>query len=178
MLTGVLSHDVLKYNYEYKVGDGIMAFSPREEELINDLRNMLSDDDPDKNILNGKNRQYSDSKLLFFLKQAVKDLNTGSPRTSFTLENFPDTTLLVQGAMIFSFLAEGVLQLRNQVSYTGTGLQIGMFNKSSEYQAFAGFLLQTYIGSKLEFKRSVIANRSGSGFFGVRSSFHTDYGRW
>ena len=146
------------------------------EELVADLREMLMDEDPTKNILNSKKQQYSDLKLKFFLKQALRDANSGSPNTVFTLENFPEPDLIITGAMIFCFIAEGILQLRNQLDYNDAGLSLSLFNKTGTYQSWANFLLQSYIGGKTDFKRGVIPNSSGSGFCGVRSQFSTDWG--
>ena len=102
-------------------------------------------------------------------------MNNGIPRTNYTVEEFPDDSLLVTGAMIQSFIAEGILQLRNQTDYSDAGLSVSMFNKTTGYQGWAGFLVQTYMQDKREFKRGVIA-RSGGGFIGIRSQFSQDWG--
>jgi hypothetical protein len=146
-----------------------------EVELIQDLREMLADDDPEKNILNQKKQAYSDTKLRFFLKQALRDVNAGSPRTTYSLEDMPEPDLLVLGGMIFSLIAEGILQLRNQLDYSDAGLSISMFNKTGGYQGWAGFLLQSYITGKTDFKRGVLAHSPGAGFYGIRSQFSTDW---
>lgn len=145
------------------------------EHLISDLRVLLSDDDPEKNILNGKEEVYTDSKLLYFLRQALRDINRTSPITSYTLEDIPDPQLVVDGGMIYSLIAEGILQLRNSLNYNDAGLSIAMFDKTGGYQAWAGFLLQTYMNNKLEFKRSVLPSSFGAGFVGVRSQFSRDW---
>lgn len=149
-----------------------------EAELIQDLRQMLADDDATKNILNKKEQQYSDTKLKFFLKQALRDINAGVPRTQFTFEEIKEPDILLMGAMIFCFISEGILQLRNQMDYSDAGLTISMFNKTGGYQQWANFLLQSYMMAKTDFKRSIIANTSGAGFFGIRTQFSPDWGVW
>lgn len=149
-----------------------------EAELVADLREMIADSEPEKNILNKKEQMYSDVRLKFFLKQALRDLNAGSPRTSFTFEDFPDPHLIVLGAMIFCFISEGALQLRNQIDYSDSGLTISMFNKTGGYQGWASFLMQSYLQSKTDFKRSVIPDRFGAGFYGIQSQFHPEWGLW
>lgn len=148
------------------------------EELREDLRHMLKDTDPDKNLLLKRQQAYSDTELDFFLKMALRDLNAGSPRTIYVLENFPDADLLILGAMIYSFIAEGVFQLRNQIDYNDAGLSINLFGKTGQYQGWAGFLLQNYLNSKMEFKRGVLANSPGGGFYGISSPFSPDWGCW
>ncbi len=146
------------------------------DELRDDLRNMLNDSVASRNILNGKEQAYSDTELDFFLKMAIRDLNAGNPRTNYKLEDFPDPDLIIIAAMIFSFISEGVLQLRNNVDYNDAGLSLGIFNKTGAYQGWAGFLLQTYLTNKLEFKRGVISSGPGAGFIGINSPFSYDWG--
>lgn len=146
------------------------------EELRSDLRGMLNDSVASRNILNGKKSAYTDKELDLFMKMAIRDLNSGSPRTNYTLETFPEPDLIITASMIFSFISEGVLQLRNNVDYNDAGLSLGLFNKTGAYQGWAGFLLQTYLTNKLEFKRGIISNSPGAGFVGITSPFSYDWG--
>jgi len=157
-----------------------VILTPAEQILVTELRALLSDDDATKNILNGKKQVYSDAKLLFFIKLGLSDVNSGSPKTAYTLDTFPkdDDDLIVQAAMVLIYMAEGVLQLRNQIDYSDAGLSVALFNKTGGYQGWAGFILQQYSAGKAQFKRGVWANTSGAGFVGIASGFHTDYGRW
>lgn len=157
-----------------------LVLTAAEQELVDTLRAMLSDDDPSRNILNGKKEVYSDAKLLFFIKRGLSDVNSGSPKTNFTLENFPDADkdLIVSAAMVLVFMAEGILQLRNQIDYNDAGLSVSLFNKTGGYQGWAGFILQQYASSKMQFKRGLWAQSSTAGFIGIASGFHKDFGRW
>lgn len=144
------------------------------QQLINEFRIRMSDDDPEKNILNKKKAQYSDDKIVSFLKLGAHDINGGIPPTKysiFQLYKMGNSDLIVEGAMIFSLIAEGILQMRNQVDYSDSGLSIAMFNKTGIYQGWVGFLLQQYLADKKEFKSSVIPNSFNSGFFGITSEF-------
>lgn len=147
-----------------------------EFELIEDLRAMLSDDDPSKNILNNREEMYSDTKLKLFLKMALRDINAGSPRSTYTFDTLPDADLAVIGAMIFIYISEGTLQLRNQVSYNDAGLSLNLFDKTGLYQGWASFLLQSYMAGKADLKRGVTASSYGAGFLGIRSEFSSDWG--
>ena len=147
-------------------------------ELVTSLRNMLADDDGNKNILNGKQEQYSDTKLQFFLDMAIRDINATSPITNYTIDTCPDQNLIVFGGMVFCLIAEGILQIRNQLDYNDAGLSISMFNKSGGYQTWASFILQSYLMAKDQFKRSVIPSSSGAGFLGIRSQFSPYWGEY
>lgn len=140
-------------------------------ELITDFRVRIFDDDPNKNILNSKKEQYTDNKIVGLLKVAIKDVNGGSPQTNYTMFNVPEKDLLVNGAMVFAMIGEGILQLRNQISYSDSGLSIGMFDKTGQYQSWASFIFQNYLRDKAEFKSSIIVNSENSGFVGISSEF-------
>lgn len=149
------------------------------QDLITDFRARISDDDPEKNILNKKSFQFSDDKIVQFYKSAIRDINGGSPKTNYSIFSFyarEDAGLLVTGAIIFSLMAEGLLQLRNQMDFSDSGLNIALFNKSGAYQGWAGFMLQQYIEDKREFKRGIVPRSPNSGFIGISSEF--DYGEW
>lgn len=140
-------------------------------DYIDQFRTCVSDDNPQANVLNGKNNQYTDDKIISMLNRALKDLNSGVPRCNYTLFNFPEDDLLVEGAIVFSLIAEGLLQLRNQVTFSDSGLTINMFDKTSGYQSWAGMMLQQYVGDKVQFKSTVLPLSMDSGFVGVGSEF-------
>jgi hypothetical protein len=71
-------------------------------------------------------------------------------------------------------MAEGILQLRNQVDYSDSGLTVAMFNKTGMYQGWVGFLLQTYLSDKKAVKSAVIPKSANSGFVGIGTEFGYD----
>lgn len=151
------------------------------QEMVDMFRLRMSDDDASKNILNGKQLQYSDDKIVAFLKTALSDINGGVPRTNYTLFDFPkvgDNDLIVLGAMVFAFMAEGVFQLRNQADFSDSGLSIGLFNKTSMYQGWASFIMQTYFQRKAEWKSGLTSMLPNSGFIGIDSEFGIYNGWW
>lgn len=142
--------------------------------LIDLFRVSVSDDDPEKNILNNKTSQYSDEKIISLLNRAMQDINGGFPLTNFTIYEFAtrwDNTLIVDGAVVFALIGEGILQLRNQVDYSDSGLSIALFNKSPQYQGWAGILMQNYMQAKAEFKRAYTIENQPSIFYGIGSEF-------
>ena len=147
--------------------------------LVRSFRLKMADDDSEKNIVNKKSQQYSDNKIIQLLEAATSDINSGNPRTEYSLFHIYkniDDDIIVNGAMIFALIAEGILQIRNQVSFNDSGLSVSIFDKTGAYQGWANFLLQQYAVDKAEIKRSVLARSKNSGFVGVGSEF--GYGGW
>lgn len=143
------------------------------------FRGCIADSDPSKNIIIGKTSTYTDNEVIFFFNRALKDLNTGIPRTNYTLFNFPDDDLMTSGAMVFALIKEGLLQLKNNVDYSDSGLSINLFNKSSQYQGWVGFLMQDYMSDKAIFKSGVLPSSPNSGFVGIGSEFgYSNNGWW
>jgi len=141
--------------------------------LIDMFRVQIFDFDATLNILNGKKLEFTDAAVKMFLDRAIRDINKGSPPTKYTIFDFPadQDGLLISGAAMFSLMADGILQLRNQYQAQDSGLTMGMFQKSGQYQQWAAFLLQPYFEDRAEFKRGIIMRSAGSGFVGIGSEF-------
>lgn len=146
--------------------------------LFENFKTALHDYDSQYNILNGKNFEFSNDEIVRYLDRGVKDLNKGTPQTRYDIFNFPDEGLLTDAAIIFSLTSKGMLQLRNQLSYSDAGLSVGIFDKTMAYQQWGSFLLQMYLRDKADFKTSVIPRSANSGFFGIGSEFSYPGGRW
>jgi hypothetical protein len=158
-------------------------YTPEEKEklldMISDFRVRMSDDIPEKNLLNNKLPQYTDDKIIKFFKMALSDINSGVPKTRFTIFNLYDkdeSDLIIEGSMIFALIGEGILQLRNQMDYSDSGLSISMFNKTGAYQSWAGVMISQYVSDKATFKSSIIPRSHNSGFVGVSSEFGYRWG--
>lgn len=148
------------------------------QSLIDAFRISVSDDDPEKNILNKKTNSYSDDKIVRLLKRAMQDINSGQPLTTYSIFEFAtihDPSLIVDGAVVFALISEGLLQLRNQVNFNDSGLSIGLFDKTQLYQSWAGMLIQNYAAAKAEFKSSIIPKSQPSMFVGIGSEFAYNY---
>ena len=139
--------------------------------LFDAFRTEIHDADAELNILNGEEIENSNLKILKYFQRAIRDLNSGSPISNYTINDFPDEGLLIDGAVIFYLIANGVLQMRNQLDYSDGGLAIGMFNKTGQYQSWAQFLLQAYQQNKMAFKQGELARSHNAGFVGIGSEF-------
>jgi len=147
----------------------------RMSEIIEDVRIMMRDIES-KNLLED-GVQFSDDSLYVYIKQAIRDINRTPPTTSYDIETISDLLLVSQGTIIFALRSEGLLQMRNQLSYNDGGVSIDPNNKTGMYQSWAQNLYQEYERDKKEFKRTVLARRSGAGFIGISSQFSGDYFR-
>ncbi len=155
-------------------------YTVTERALADELRTQLNDDVPSKNILDGRDYHYTNSQLIFYLRRAVKDVNHTSPHTNYTMSNFPSdhADILITGGMVFAFMADGILQLRNNIAYDDAGLRVDMFNKSQQYDQKALLFLQLFVQDKKEFKSSILPSSASAGFFGIASPFHPNWGRY
>ena len=99
------------------------TYTDRERELIHRLRVMLKDL-PDQTLhsLNTlveeqRGERWSDMVLFTYLQQATADINAEPASTGFDLNNFPEpwTACIINGGMIFSLIAEGILQVGKKI---------------------------------------------------------------
>ena len=150
---------------------------PNDEErdavasLFCDFKTEIYDFEADKNVLDDNKEVTNCIHMYRYFKRAVSDLNSGSPVTDYTILDFPDKGLLVDGAVIFYLISNGLLQLRNQLDYNDSGLTIALFNKTGLYQGWLQMFLNMYLSNKKSFKDDVIARQANSGFQGVGSEF-------
>tara|TARA_B100000886_G_C20408326_1_gene485847 strand:+ start:1424 stop:1954 length:531 start_codon:yes stop_codon:yes gene_type:complete len=77
-------------------------------------------------------RETSDREIAFAIVDAIDDFNTTPPLLgSYTIENFPSMSLLIRGAIINVLESVGLLQTRNQMSYSdGQGVGVGISDKA------------------------------------------------
>jgi hypothetical protein len=140
----------------------LTASSKREKELIYHLRVMLKDlpDDTIRSlgtlVEEQRGERWSDMQLLVYLNQAIADINAEPAHTSYTLDNFPEAwkACVINGAMIFSLVAEGVLQVGEQFSYSDNGISLSI-NLAQGYQSMAQMLLAGYTQLKKDIKRAM-----------------------
>lgn len=142
-------------------------------ELINGFRDLVYDFDRSENILTGKQERYSDAVIVGFLQRGIADIKIGSVRKDYTMFNFPNhyRGLISKAGVVMCLIAEGILQLRNQVDYNDSGFSLAMFNKTGAYQGWAGFLLQQYMQEKAELKSGEVFSLPNAGFVEIISEF-------
>lgn len=129
--------------------------------LTKRFRNRILDLDPLENILKG-DLEFSDERIEGFIIEALYDINEAEPRRrQFTLQQFPKTALLLDGAMVMMLQARGLMHLRNQVSYNDAGLSVNLDDKSGYYAQWLGQLKASYVNDRTEFKRTLVPRFRG-----------------
>lgn len=129
--------------------------------LTKRFRNRILDLDPLENILKG-DLEFSDERIEGFIIEALYDINEAEPRRrQFTLQQFPKTALLLDGAMVMMLQARGLMHLRNQVSYNDAGLSVNLDDKSGYYAQWLGQLKASYVNDRAEFKRTLVPRFRG-----------------
>lgn len=133
--------------------------------MVERLRLKLLDVDASLNLLDGK-LEFEDPRLEGFIREALDKTNDEAPQTNYGLGNFPNRSLLVQGAFVHALKARAILHLRNQVNYNDAGLSVGIEDKHSLYMQVAQIEEQEYQRMLRVFKSTEVPS-----FFGVDSPF-------
>jgi hypothetical protein len=130
--------------------------------LIQRFRTRILDNDPLKNVLEGK-LEFTPAQIEGFITEAFYDINEAEPQTFDTLDQFPKTSLLLQGALIFMLRARGLLHLRNQISYNDAGFSVNLDDKAGYYAQWLSTEATTYFNDRKQFKRAQVPRFVGVG---------------
>lgn len=143
--------------------DSPSTTTPQMAALVKRLRNKIMDNDPLMQILNNYQQEFSDDQLEGWITEAWYAINETEPETSYPLETFPKTALLLEGSVLQMCEGKGFLHLRNQISYNDAGFSVNLDDKSGVYAQWLAQLAQTYFNELTRFKRRP------PGFVGVGS---------
>ena len=143
-------------------------YTVREKELLHKLRVMLKDlPETTMRSLNTlveshRGERWNDTELLIYLNQALADINCEQAPTSYDMSNYPEawTACILNGAMIFSLVSEGILQNGEQFSYSDSGISLTV-NLSQGYTSIAQMLLQGYVEMRKNIKRAMRPQAAG-----------------
>jgi hypothetical protein len=124
-------------------------------DLVQRFRNRILDNDPLQNILKG-DLEFTDEAIEGFIVEAFYDINEAEPQTQCLLGQFPKTSLLLQGALIYMLSARGLLHLRNQISYNDAGFSVNLDDKAGYYAQWLSTAATTYFSDRRDFKRAQV----------------------
>tara|TARA_B100000131_G_scaffold166520_1_gene160974 strand:- start:228 stop:761 length:534 start_codon:yes stop_codon:yes gene_type:complete len=101
--------------------------------------------------------ETSDREIAFAIMEAIDDFNTTPPLIgSYSLENFPSTSLLIRGAIINVLESVGLLQTRNQMNYSdGQGVQVGVSDKTPMLMNWINLYTNQYEQKKFRLKQAL-----------------------
>ena len=146
--------------------------SPTTDQAINTLVQTLRGylrDHPELNRLL-KDEETGDRMLAWALIDALDDINNTPPPLTYALASFPYPHLLIRGALITVLESVGLLQTRNQLSYSDGGIQVSVSEKTPLLQAWINLFQSRYEQKKREWKISQnISQAYGQG------GQHSDY---
>lgn len=126
------------------------------------FRNNILDNDPQLNTLLGS-KAYTDTQLKGFIEESWYMINETEPRSSYSLEGFPKTVLLLDGALMKLLEAQGLLHIRNQISYNDAGFSVNLDDKSGHYAQWLASKATVFFQELRQFKRSRIPKFRGVG---------------
>lgn len=131
------------------------------EILIERFRTRIYDTDPLKNLLNNQQLEFTDKQITNFIIEGWYNINEAEPRTRYPFGNFPNTSLLLDAALIYMLRSRGLLHLRNQLSYNDAGFSVNMDDKSGHYAQWLNQEYAMYTQKLKDFKRSIIPRFRG-----------------
>ncbi|MFW9874243.1 MAG: hypothetical protein ACFFG0_14150 [Candidatus Thorarchaeota archaeon] len=117
------------------------------------LRKRLKDNHPDY-----RKQRWTDEELEIFLQNALWDINVTPPATTyFFLDDYyisvPDwKALIIEGAVIFSLIAQGIFEIGKEFSYSDNGISITI-DRGGKYQSFTNMLMTAYDQRKILIKK-------------------------
>lgn len=136
------------------------------ETILAKVRRTVSDNDKLKNVFDLFEYTYSDEDILGFIKDAMDDINSGYPRSAYTIVSLGDPTMIENGAIVRALLAKGMLHVKNSVPINDQGVQINVYDKGPNFQAWAQFYVQEFQTAKQNLKSALHYNNM---FVGIPS---------
>ena len=117
--------------------------SPVAHKMIGRIRTFMKDFVHKNRLIVGE--EASDDEIIVYLELAVDDFNNAhTPRTTYTLSNFPSFAILLWGSIIQALTSESLLQIRNDLSYSDGGITVATSNKAPAMMLAAQSLMVNY----------------------------------
>jgi hypothetical protein len=146
--------------------------TPTTRELRQQSRRLLRlflNDTPELNRLI-RVQESDDLRLDLALELTVDDYNITTPiLTKVTVATFPSLWMLIYGASIQVLRQQGILQSRNELSYSSGGVSVRIFDKTQNYQSWIAQFVAEYERKKQNFK--IAQNIAGAMGGGVSSEY-------
>lgn len=124
-------------------------------------------------------QETSDRMIALAAMEAVDDFNTTPPLIeAANLRNFPSISLLVNGTIINILQSVGLLQVRNNLSYSdGQGVQINVSDKAPQLMGWIQMFINQYELKKMNLKKAINLNGALNGS-GLPSEYRYVNGLW
>ena len=145
--------------------------------LIATVRTRMRDFPELNRLIEG--HETSDREIALAMMEAIDDFNTTPPLIeSYGIENFPSVSLLIRGTIINVIESVGLLQTRNQMTYSdGQGVQVSISDKTPMLMNWLNLFINQYEQKKLRLKKALNLKGALNGS-GVSSEYKFLDGYW
>lgn len=123
-------------------------------EFVSQVRQYLRDYPELNRLIDGE--ETSDRMLAWSVIDALDDINNTPPLIgTFTIETFPYRHLLMRGTVLAVLESVGLLQTRNQISYSDGGISVNASDKAPMIMNWINMLRGQYEQKKQQYKIAV-----------------------
>jgi hypothetical protein len=123
--------------------------------------------------------ESSPRQILWAIFDTLDDFNSTPPFTNMRLNDFPSKSLFVRGVVCSLLESVGLLQTRNQISFTDGGIQVGISDKTPLIQSWLQLFRNAYEEKKMRIKVAInIETAWGGGVFSEFRFINNFYGEW
>lgn len=123
--------------------------------------------------------ESSNRQIVWAIMDTLDDFNTTPPFTSVSMSQFPSRSLFIRGVVCSLLESIGLLQTRNQLTFSDGGIQVGISDKTPYIQSWLQVFRNQYEEKKMKIKVSMnIENAWGGGIFSEFRFINNFYGEW
>lgn len=123
--------------------------------------------------------ESSNRQIVWAMMDTLDDFNTTPPFTSLSMDQFPSRSLFVRGVVCSLLESIGLLQTRNQLTFSDGGIQVGISDKTPYIQSWLQVFRNQYEEKKMRMKVAMnIENAWGGGIFSEFRFINNFYGEW
>ena len=138
------------------------------EIILEKFRRIAADDNRMANILDMMDFTFSDEQIFGFIKDSIEDINSGFPRSDFSVSTLGDISMITNGALVHAFMSKGILKIKNSVPINDQGVQINMYEQGPQFQSIAQYYAQEFQQQKANLKGALHYRNM---FVGIESEY-------
>lgn len=145
--------------------------------FVQQVRTFIRDYPELNRLVSGE--ESSNRQIVWAIADALDDFNTDPPFTNFTLSNFPSKSKLVRATVRSLLESIGLLQTRNQISFSDGGIQVSINDKAPLLQSWIQLFGNGYEQWKSRAKVAYnIETAWGGGLNSELRFINNFYGEW
>ncbi len=149
----------------------------RLNNLVQQIRTYIRDYPELNRLIAGV--ESSPRQIIWAIYDTLDDFNSTPPFTQFHLHDFPSKSVFIRGVVCSLLESIGLLQTRNQISFTDGGIQVGISDKTPLIQSWLQLLRNSYEEKKMRIKvANNIESAWGGGVMSEYRFVNNFYGDW